>query len=105
MTIPIKIKMTHRGMYRGKNQIAIFQEELLIPSDQYDPRALPEFMGHKCFEIQWDINVLRSNKKLVNYSLGNLNYIREYLQGKIQHMCTSMIRSDEFTSLIVNLHT
>lgn len=38
-------------MYRAKNQIAVFQEELLIPSDQYDPRVLPEFMAHECFEI------------------------------------------------------
>jgi len=39
-------------MYHEKNQIAVFQEEQLIPSDQYDPRALPEFMGHEYFQIQ-----------------------------------------------------
>ena len=61
-------------MYREKNQNAVFQEELLIPSDQYDPRALPEFMESECFEIQF--------KKKGNYPLGNLNYRNNTFSAK-----------------------
>ena len=73
-SIHIKMEMIYWRMYRGKNQTAVFQEELLTPSDQYDLRALPESTNaHECFE---------TNKKRANYRLFSYNYRKTIPSGQ-----------------------